>query len=93
MLLIIVINKIQESCIHLLLISPFANYWIFLQKNVKDVIKTSSKKEIQKKAKAAGILIGNKIADKITRVSKTSPQNNSEKMKKKYLEKDLYPQN
>ena len=93
MLLIIVINKIQESSIHLLLISPFANYWIFLQKNVKDVIKTSSKKEIQKKAKAAGILIGNKIADKITRVSKTSPQNNSEKMKKKYLEKDLYPQN
>ena len=77
----------------MLLISPFANYWIFLQKNVKDVIKTSSKKEIQKKAKAAGILIGNKIADKITRVSKTSPQNNSEKMKKKYLEKDLYPQN
>ena len=93
MLLIIVINKIQESSIHLLLISPFANYWIFLQRNVKDVIKTSSKKEIQKKAKAAGILIGNKIADKITRVSKTSPQNNSEKMKKKYLEKDLYPQN
>ena len=93
MLLIIVINKIQESSIHLLLISPFANYWIFLQKNVKDIIKTSSKKEIQKKAKAAGILIGNKIADKITRVSKTSPQNNSEKMKKKYLEKDLYPQN
>ena len=86
-------QKIQESCIHLLLINCLANYQIFLKENVKDVLKTSSKKGIQQTAKAAGILIGNKIFDKTTRVSKTSPQNNSEKMKKKYLEKDLYPQN
>ena len=31
-----------------------------------------------KSSEATGYLIGNKIADKITRVSKTSPQNNSE---------------
>ena len=28
MLLIIVINKIEESCIHLFLINYFVNYWI-----------------------------------------------------------------
>ena len=33
---------------------------------------------IKKTAEATGDLIGNKIADKIKRVSKTSPKNNSE---------------
>ena len=33
---------------------------------------------IQKTAEASGDLIGNKIADKIKKVSKTSQQNNSE---------------
>ena len=37
-----------------------------------DAIKTASKKEIQKTTEAIGDLIGNKIADKITSVSKTS---------------------
>ena len=37
-----------------------------------------SKRAIQKTAEATGDLTGNKIADKITRVSKTSPMNNSE---------------
>ena len=32
---------------------------------------------IQETAEVTGELIGNKIADKITRVSKTSPENNS----------------
>ena len=36
------------------------------------------KRAIQKTAKATGYLIGSKIADKITRVSKKSRQNNSE---------------
>ena len=36
------------------------------------------KKAIKKTAEATGDLIGNKIADKITKVSTTSPQNNSE---------------
>ena len=39
-------------------------------------IKTASKRAIQKTAEAKGNFIGNKIADKITRVSKTSPNNN-----------------
>ena len=40
--------------------------------------KTASKRAIQKTAEATGGLIGNKIADKITSVSKMSkkPQNN-----------------
>ena len=49
-------------------------------------LQTVSKKAIQKTEEATGDLIGNKIADavaklyngKITRVSKASPQNNSE---------------
>ena len=39
------------------------------KKSVTDVIKTTSKKEIQKTAEATGDLVGNKIADKITSVS------------------------
>ena len=41
-----------------------------------DVIKTASKRAIQKTAEATGDLIGNKIADKIIRVSKNSNNNN-----------------
>ena len=36
------------------------------------------KRGIQKIAEATGDLIGNKIADKIIKVSRMSPQNNSE---------------
>ena len=43
-----------------------------------DALKTSSKRAIQKKAEATDDLIENKIVNKMTRVSKTSPQNNSE---------------
>ena len=35
-----------------------------------DAIKTASKRAIQKNAEATGNLIGNKIADKITSISK-----------------------
>ena len=40
-------------------------------------MKTESKKAIQKTVEATGDFIGNKVADKITKVSKTSPKNNS----------------
>ena len=40
--------------------------------------KTVSKRAIQKTAETTGYLIGNKIADKITKVSKKLEQNNSE---------------
>ena len=47
------------------------------KKSTIDVIKTASKRAIQKTAKATGDLIGNKIADKITSVSKKSNNNNN----------------
>ena len=53
-------------------------------------LKTVSKRVIQKTAEATTDLIGNKIADKITLVSKTSPENNSvinekEILKERYI--------
>ena len=54
--------------------------------------KTSSKRVIQKPAKATGDLIGNKIADKITRSSKTSPQKNLE-TNEELLREKIYRQN
>ena len=46
------------------------------KQSATDVFKTLSKRVIQKRAEAPSDLIGNKIAYKITRVSKTSPKNN-----------------
>ena len=42
------------------------------EKSTADARKTASKRAIQKKAETAGNLIGNKIADKITSVSRKS---------------------
>ena len=39
------------------------------KESTTDVIKTASERTIQKSTKATGDLIGNKIADKITKVS------------------------
>ena len=60
------------------------------KQSATDALKTSSKK-----AEATGDLIGNKIAYKITEVSKTSPQNSLEidndiRMIKKNLKKENY---
>ena len=57
------------------------------KKSATDAIKTISKRAIQKTAEAAGDLIGNKFADKITSVSKKSPkelQNNEMEAPKKW---------
>ena len=43
-------------------------------KSTIDVIKTASKRAMQKTSKATGDLIGNKIKHKITSVSKNSPK-------------------
>ena len=43
------------------------------KKSTTHVIETASKRAIQKTAEATGDLIGNKIADKITSVSKKKP--------------------
>ena len=56
-----------------------------------DVLKTSSKRAIQKTAEATDDLIGNKIADKITRVSKTPPKNNSETNEEEILTERFIP--
>ena len=45
------------------------------KKSTFDAIKTGSKRAIQKTAEATGDLIGNKIADKITSISKKSTEN------------------
>ena len=47
-----------------------------------DALKTTSKRVIQKTVEATGDLIGNTIADRITKVLKTLPQNSLEMIKK-----------
>ena len=51
------------------------------KQSAKDALKTTSKRAIQTKAEATGDLIGNNVADKITKVSRKLPQNNSETVK------------
>ena len=46
------------------------------KKSATDAVKTASKRVIQNTAEATGDLIGNKIADKITSVSKKKSNNN-----------------
>ena len=46
------------------------------RKSATDVLKTTLKRPIQKTAEVSGDLIGNKIADRIAKVSETLPQNN-----------------
>ena len=48
------------------------------KQSAADAFKTTSKKEIQKRAEATWDLIGNKVAIRITKVSKNSQQNNLE---------------
>ena len=68
------------------------------KKSTTDAIKTASKRPIQKTAEATGDLIGNKVADKITRVSKKSNNNNNNEdvelttHKKRYISPEERPQ-
>ena len=55
------------------------------KQSATDALKKSSQRAIQKTSETAGDLIGNKIADRITKVSKTSPKNNSETNEKEIL--------
>ena len=48
------------------------------KQSATDELKTGSTRAIQKPAKVTDDLIDNEIADKITKVLKTSPQNTSE---------------
>ena len=58
-----------------------------LKKSAADPLKTAWKRVIQKIAEATGDLIGNKVADRTTKVSKTSPKNTSETNKEEILSK------
>ena len=49
----------------------------------------SSKRAVPKTAEATGDLIGNKVADKITKALKTSPQNNWETAASGHEERNL----
>ena len=59
------------------------------KQSATDALKTSSERVIQKTAEATGDLIDNKIADKITEVSKTVQQNNSETVTNEH-DKEIY---
>ena len=48
------------------------------KESATDAFKNTSKKLIQKRTEATGDLVGNKNADKITKISKNVQQNNSE---------------
>ena len=50
----------------------------YTKQSATHALKTSLKRAIQKTAEATGDLVGNKNADKITKVPKNSQQNNSE---------------
>ena len=50
----------------------------YAKQSATDALKTASKRAIQKTAEATGYLIRNKIADRITKVSKMLPKDNSE---------------
>ena len=68
------------------------------KKSTTDAIKTASKRVIQKTAEATGDLIGNKIADKITSISKKTPNNNNNNgvelttYKKRYISPEVRQQ-
>ena len=61
------------------------------KQSTTDAIKTTSKRAIQKPAKATGDLIGNRIADKITSISKSPKELNSKEFhsKKKKNENEI----
>ena len=63
------------------------------KQSASDALKTSSKRVIQNRAEVTGDLIGNKIAKRITKVSRGSPQNNSEAITNEYdkeIPKEIY---
>ena len=78
-------QKLFDSAIHATKVA---------KKSMTHAIKTVSKRAIQKIAEATGHLIGNKISDKVTSVSKKPSQNNLDKLKVKYKyqKKDIYLQ-
>ena len=54
------------------------------KQSATNALKTASNRAIQKIAEATGALIGNKMANKITKVSKNSQRNNSQAATNEY---------
>ena len=78
-------------------INMLKNFLIVLKKSTTDAIKTASKRAIQKTAEATGDLIVNKIAHKITSVSKKKldkelHNNDETDMEITLHKRDAYPQ-
>ena len=71
-------KNISKNISKILNIKYSQNVLDHAKQSATDGSETSSKRVIQKTAEATNDLIRNKNADKITRVSQTSPKNNSE---------------
>ena len=59
-------------------VNTVRNFLIVLKNLQQMHLKLLQKEQFKKTAEATGDIIGNKNADRITKVSKTSPHNNSE---------------
>ena len=62
------------------------------EKSVPDALKTSSKRDIQKTAEATSDLIGNKIANKITKLSKNWETDTNTHDKEIHKERYIFPE-
>ena len=71
-------KNISKNISKILNIKYSQNVLDHAKQSATDGSETSSKRVIQKTAEATNDLIRNKNADKITRVSQTSPKNTSE---------------
>ena len=60
------------------MVNTVKNVFDRTKQSATDAFKTLLKRAIQKTVEATGGLIGNKVADKIAKTSKTSKQNNPE---------------
>ena len=70
-------HPLLKTWVKVLVINMAKKLFDSAKKSTTDAIKTASKGAILNTAEATGDLIGNKIADKITSVSKKSSDNNS----------------
>ena len=61
------------------------------KQSATNATKTAFKRAIQKTVEGTGDLTGNKIVDEITKVSKTSPWNNSETIEEEILRERFIP--
>ena len=65
-----VLVLLLKTLVKIQVINMVKSFLIVLKKSARDALKTARKRAIQKRAEATGGLVGNKIADKITTISK-----------------------